>query len=401
MQDYFREKRLLEERGEIVESQEKILSKAVAEGRDLTKSEKKEVSTLEAEFQKYTALLEAEGYENDQLKGRVPVFSGSNGAGLALSGDKKLKVYASNESVMQPRGSDDLDLNNYLKGVVTKPGSDHERSVIQASLGSDGYTLPTSVTRELIDRLRARNPLIKAGARSIMLETSDTKMVRITSDPTAEWKEELSEQDFSDPSFDAVTFAPKTVRAIVQVGRELLQDSQNVGEALSAAFIGSLNQAILSASFTGSGPHTPEGLLTQIALEETYDEGGDPDWSHFVKANKKLHDVNVPSEGRAHVMAPSVWEDLALQVDSQNRFQNAPEFIADIPSYTSSGCPTGVAYAGAFDQVVYGYRLDIRLEQHQGLGVRKYASTWLAVARLDMQVLRPAASLCRIREYVS
>ena len=395
----FKRKGMIEERGEILTKQENILAKAVSQNRNLTASEEIEIRTLEAEYKRLSALIGDSGHDMQKLNGGMAFLDGGS---VSLSGERGIRLFGSKDKVFSlGEHANDINLANFLKAAIQKPGNDSERAAIQASLGSDGYTLPTHVAAELVDRLRAGNPLIQAGARTMLLEGSDVKMVRVVTDPSAEFLPELGEQDLSTPAFDSVSFAPKTVRAIVEVGRELLQDSENVGEALSTAFIGSLNNAILTASFTGSGPNQPAGLLSQISVEEAYNSGSDPDWSHFVKANRRLYTANVPFEGRAHVLSPDVWESLALQVDNQNRFQNSPQFIENIPAYTSSGCPEGVGYCGDFSQLVYGFRLNIMLEQHQGIGVRKYASTWLAVARLDMKVLRPAASLVRIREHVS
>ena len=90
-------------------------------------------------------------------------------------------------------------------------------------------------------------------------------------------------------------------------------------------------------------------------------------------------------------MNPGVWESLALDADLQQRFQEPPAFIRDIPNYVSSGVPAGQAYSGDFSNVVYGMRLNITIEQFPGAGVRKYANVWLAAMRIDMQVFRPNA----------
>ncbi len=392
---YFKEKELTEKRGEVLDRQDELLAQATEENRDLTPDEQKELNTLEKEYQKLTAQIDEER-DGSGLNGAIPYMGGSR-----MYGPQKLRVYNPGERMAadhrQGAGSD-IGLNDFLRAAVTKPATDHERNVVNRALGSDGYTLPVNVGTELIDRLRARNPLIQAGARSIMLDGAEsTKMVRIIGDPTAEFLEELAEQDLSDPNFDSVDFTPHTVRAVIEVSRELQQDSQNLGEALALSFTGAINDAILQASFTGSGSNEPTGLNSAITAEHEYANATDPDWSDFVKAGRLLHTANVPSEGRAHVMAPDVWEDLALSVDSQNRFQDAPSFIRDIANYTSSGVPEGIGYAGDFTTVVYGWRSDIRLEQFPAAGVRKYSSLWLCAARLDMKVFRPA-SLVRILE---
>jgi HK97 family phage major capsid protein len=236
-----------------------------------------------------------------------------------------------------------------------------------------------------------------AGARTVSIEGGDTKFIKINSDPNSVWHSELTEETPSDPSFGSVTMAPKTVLSMTEVSRELLQDSANVEEALSTAFVGSLNDAILSATFTGSGANTPTGLASTVTQTNEYSNGSSPDWTNFVGASKTLHDNNVPEDNRSFIHAPDTWEDLALITDNNGRYQDAPSFIRDVPNYTSSGVSAGEAYVGDFSNVVYGFRLNITMEQHPSALAKSYGSLWMAAARLDIATFRPSA-LVRIEE---
>ena len=385
---------MVEERGEILTKQENILAKAVSEKRNLTSSEETEIRTLESEFQKLSALIGDNAHGIQNFSGLAFLDNGNSVAlsgGRALDAEKKIRAYAPGEKISANFSADpDLNLGSFLKAVITKPVSDHEREAVQKALGSDGYSLPVHVAAELIDLMRAQNPIIQAGARTITIEGGEaTKFVKINSDMTAEWLPELQQQDFSDSTFGAVTMGSHTVRAICEIAREVQQDSSNLAEALTTSFTGALNQALLTASFTGNGIAQPLGLTSQVTQEEGYT--GDINWAAFVKAGKTLYDQNLPAEGRSHIMNPGVWESLALDADLQQRFQEPPAFIRDIPNYVSSGVPAGQAYSGDFSNVVYGMRLNITIEQFPGAGVRKYANVWLAAMRIDMQVFRPNA----------
>ncbi|WP_234571926.1 hypothetical protein [Rhodohalobacter sp. 614A] len=95
-------------------------------------------------------------------------------------------------------------------------------------------------------------------------------------------------------------------------------------------------------------------MATIIRQTEEYTNGGNPDWSHFVKASRTLHDNNVPEDARSFMYAPAVWETLALTEDDNGRYQDAPSFIRNITGFTPSGVAEGEAYAGDFSNVVYG-----------------------------------------------
>ncbi len=325
--------------------------------------------------------------------------------GKPLNESGSIRLYSPNQRISndfdKPQGTGrDVDLGSYLRAVVDKPRNSAEREIVQNSVTSGDYELPTHIAGELIDRLRAVNPLLRnkgAGARTVTLDGGDTKFIKINSDPNAIWHSELTSETPSDPSFGSVTMSPKTVLSMTEVGRELLQDSANVEEALASAFVGSLNDAILTATFTGSGANTPTGLATTVTQTDTYTNGGSPDWTNFVGASKTLHDQNVPNDNRSFIHAPDVWETLALTKDNNGRYQDAPSFIRDVPNFTSSGLTAGQAYAGDFSNVVYGFRLNITLEQFPAALAKSYGTLWVAAARLDIATFRPNA-LVRVEE---
>lgn len=330
-------------------------------------------------------------------------FNSGLTGGRALNEKGTIRLYAPHQRLVNdfstPRGND-VSLGAYLRAVVDKPRNAAEREIIQNSVTSDNYELPVHIAGELIDRLRAVNPLLReggAGSRTVTLEGGDTKFMRINSDPNAIWHAEMTEETPSDPVFEGVTMSPKTVLSMTEIGRETLQDSANVEEALTTAFVGSLNDTILTATFTGSGANTPEGLATVVTQTEEYANAGSPDQSNFVNASKTLHDNNVPDDNRSFIHAPDVWQTLALITDDNSRYQDAPSFIRDVPNFVSSGVTAGEAYTGDFSNVVYGFRLEINIEQYRAALAKSYGSLWVAAARLDIATFRPSA-LVRIEE---
>jgi HK97 family phage major capsid protein len=326
--------------------------------------------------------------------------NGNNGRALDSGGS--VKLYSPGESMAEDhKAPKDVDLGAYLRAVVDGPRNNVEREVLQNSISSDDYELPTWIASQLIDKLRAQNPLLKddgAGARTLQLQGGDTKFIKTTGDPDAVWHKELTEETPDDPSFEPVIMKPKTVLSLTEVSKETIQDAQNIEEALTASFIGSINNAILEATFTGSGANTPTGLASTVTQTETYKKGGSPDWSNFVNASKTLYDNNVPEANRSFVFAPNIWQALALTQDDNSRYQDAPSFIRNIPRFTSSGLNSGVAYVGDFSNVVYGIRLDITIERFGGgTAAKKYSNVFVTAMRLDIGCFRPSA-LVRVEE---
>jgi HK97 family phage major capsid protein len=404
--DFSNMKLAIETRDDMIRAIDEINQKS--NGRNQTDKEVRNLNALTNKVNLFSSRIEkAKQEEQKRAQNATPYGSDeptlSNGTlrgGKILDKEGKIRAFQPNEKITNSFGSNDVDLGAYLRAIVDKPQNDAERRMLQNSVTSGDYEMPTRIASELVDRLRASNPLLMengAGARTVTIEGGDTKFVKITGDMSATWHTEMAEETPDDPSFGSVTMSPKTVLAMTEIGRETLQDAANVEEALTSAFVGSLNDAILDATFTGSGSDTPTGLATTVTQTEEYSNGGSPDWSNFVNASKTLYDNNVPEDNRSFVQAPDVWQTLSLITDDNSRYQDAPSSIRDIPSFTSSGVSSGEAYVADFSNVVYGFRLEITLEQHPAAAAKSYGSLWVAAARLDIATFRPNA-LVRIEE---
>lgn len=365
-----------------------------------------ELSRAFTDFKKrHDERMDAEVERIDELQKKVqrPGYSDPDSnavkGGKSLDGDGSVKVYTPEQKVVAdaPKSEhSDIDLGNFLRAAVDKPRNGKERELLQEKgVGSDQYELPVWISSELIDRLRASNPLLSAGARTLTIEGGETKFIGINSDPNAVWHAELTEESLTDPAWNVVSMEPKTLMSLTQISRELLQDSVNVSQALTSAFVGSINDAILTATFGGATTNGPTGLSSLVTQTEEYANAGTPDWGTFVKASRTLHDNNVPGNGRSFIHSPDIWESMALISDDNGRYQDAPSFIRDVPNITSSGVPAGVAYAGDMSNVVYGYRMNFGLEKMNVMS--SYSSIWVATARLDIATFRPNA-LVRIEE---
>lgn len=323
------------------------------------------------------------------------------GSGQVLDDEGKIRLYEPNQSIARDHLADadsDVGLGDYLRAVVQGPKTPKERIVRENSVTSSGYELPVNISAELVDRLRAANPIISgAGGRTITIEGGETKFIKITSDMPTAWHAELVEESPGDPSFDSISMSPSSLLAMTLVSNELLQDSQNVEEALTTSFIGAINDAILTATFAGATPNGPTGLASTVSQIEEFPNGGAPDFSNFVNAHGTLYSNNLPEEGRSHLLSPSVWTTLNNLTATDDQPIRKPFGILDVPEFTTSGVPTGEAYVGDFSNVVYGFRFNITLQQFPAAAAKKYGTLWVAGVRLDIATFRPAA-LVRIQE---
>lgn len=122
-----------------------------------------------------------------------------------------------------------------------------------------GFSVPSYVLPQFIDKLRAKTQLINAGARTLMLDTKKTTIVRTDTDATAAWRSENGALVASDPVLSAVDFVPQDLHVLVKLSRELFADSVNIQSIIEKSIIGAMSVELDRAGMFGSGS-LPEPL---------------------------------------------------------------------------------------------------------------------------------------------
>lgn len=76
-----------------------------------------------------------------------------------------------------------------VRAMITGPQNDLERRALSEGTDSaGGFTVPTLLTLQFIDLLRKKSTALRTGIRTISLETEETVMAKLLTDPTAAWK---------------------------------------------------------------------------------------------------------------------------------------------------------------------------------------------------------------------
>lgn len=135
----------------------------------------------------------------------------------------------------------------------------------------------------------------------------------MASDPVAAWRAENAAVTETAPTFDAVTFQPKSLACLVKVSLELLQDSVNVEEALTNALVRSLAVTLDQACLFGDGTgNAPVGLFstTGISTVSMGTNGASADYDAFVDALYELEQANA-GPAAAAIVNPRTPQDPA------------------------------------------------------------------------------------------
>ncbi|EJB0234187.1 phage major capsid protein [Vibrio vulnificus] len=397
-----------------------MFSRAEGEGRDLTEQEAQagqEIATLMA-------------YAADHIRELRGEYAGSgahkptpNNSSFSDEDDNAFRIFNRDESIMEgiplaQRSKEKSDSKGVSIGSLVRAmalGRNHKSVSEQAALtigaatdSLGGVTVPTYVTRQYIDMLRAKNRAIQAGATTAMIE-GKTVIAKVVKDPTAGWRAENEAVTKSDISFEKAELNPKSLAVIVVVSRELLEDSVNIDQVLSNSLAECMASALDTAVFYGAGgDKEPQGIsnVTGI-LEITMGENGAPvaNYSPLIKSLAKLAENNA-NDATAAIMNPRTYFEFADLCDTTGQPLRKPEALTNlnllhtnkVPTNETQGTATDATsiITGNFTDVIIGMRTDFRLELLRELYAENYQYGFLASLRADVAVANPE-SFCVVK----
>lgn len=357
------------------------------------------VETCGSMVHRMNALLDCEAM-NTMAGGRAAPQRNGNDALVLAPTDRFASLGGRSASPMGRFGFGD-----FIKALVvpsSDPGIRAELSENTDSTG--GATVPTHLLYQLIDAMRAQTVVVRAGARTVPLETLKTSMARVASDPTANWRLENSPINVSDPTFEKVEFVAKSLAVLVKVPRELMEDAVNLNEALMGSFAGAMAVEVDRVALFGSGTNPePRGLFTTTgvsSVEMAANGAALANWGKVLDTLLELQNANAP-DPTAMVMAPRTWRTIAGFVDTTNQPLRAPEAIAPIPRMTTKNVPVNQVQGSAsnascivigdFSQLMLGVRTALRVEVLRERYAENHQLAFVAHLRMDVQVAKPKA----------
>jgi len=278
------------------------------------------------------------------------------------------------------------------------------RALSEGTNAAGGFTVNPELSAQIIDRMRAKSRVVQAGAVTVPLTTLETKIARISGDPTAAWHTENAQETDSDITFEQVTFTARTLMAIVRSSRELLEDSVNAEEAvmlaISAAMANELDRVALYG--TGVAPQ-PSGLATFSGVNSVLVSTTLSNYDPIVDGVQKIleSNANFPTAG---ILNPRTLTTFAKLKDTTNQPLFKPPLIENLPllettrvSADEGGSPAGTSiWLGDWPEMMIGVRSELRVEMLRERFADFHQFGFVAHLRADIQ-LRHAASFCRVQ----
>ncbi|MFD1941309.1 phage major capsid protein [Paradevosia shaoguanensis] len=259
----------------------------------------------------------------------------------------------------------------YLRAMVTGAKNDLEkRALAEGTDSAGGYTVPEILSARMIDRLRRRAVVFRAGAQTVPLNSDVSYVAKVATDPVPAWRVENAAVQESDPTFGRVTFTARSLAVLVKVSRELIEDSLNIETALPDVMATALALELDRVSLLGTGTAPePRGVANFAGLTANGYAGGVlGSYSPLIKARTALRTAN--SDVTAYVMSPRDEGHLAELTATDDQPLIVPPSIAQTPFLTTSAMPTNLGtdtdesfiLAGDWARLMVGLRSEIRIE---------------------------------------
>ena len=423
---------LLARRADHLDAADKMTREAMDAGRDLTAAQKKELN----EHMDAIKEIDATIAHADKLSGidpnkrnpgnmfGLPDASQVNGNGwVDPRSGRPVAVLAPEQrmaDLVDPMayGEGPLSMGKTVKGVATGNWKGAEREFRAMSEGSGGagqFLVALPLSAQVIDKVRNRSVMLKAGALTIPMDAQTLSIARIAGDVSPAWHTEAAAITASDMTFEQVKFTAQTLVAICQCSVEVFEDASNLDQIVSDAIAKVLAIELDRACLRGSGT-LPEikGIRNQSNVTvdsttfttngsaiSTTTPTGAVAWDWLSKQVSGLWGVN--ENPNAAIYSARTAGELDLLRASTGEVLPPPGSVSklqllytnSIPNNLNSDCSE--AYVGDFSQAVIGMRRELMLEVSRTatVGSTSMFSTMQvairAYLRADFQLARPGA----------
>ena len=259
-------KQILEQRATAWEQAKSLLDTAEAEGRALTAEEQGQFDTINDDLTR----LDAQRQSIEEAEQR------------AKDADAAMRTLGVNTP--QRDAAEQDSLRAFLRGETRHYDTNDElgpisarefRDLTKGSATAGGNTVPTSFRNQLLEHMIEVSGVLSAGATVLNTNSGENIEVPVTtSHSTAALTTEGSAISESDPAFAKRTLGAYKYGVIVQVSRELIDDTGVDLTGYLARQAGrACGNALGAHLVTGTGSSQPAGVVTGASVGVTGDTG--------------------------------------------------------------------------------------------------------------------------------
>jgi len=312
-----------------------------------------------------------------------------------------------------------LSFDRYIRGLISGDWRGKElekRAMSESDPVSGGYLVPSVLSSQIIDRVRAASALGQCGITTIPITEGDSlRFAKITSDPVASWRGEGAVVPTTTALTGEIELRPKVLACILPVSFELMSDcnDQNIFSRLLAE---ALRVELDRAGIHGSGIGAePLGICNVSGLNEVSMGDNGAQWpepaaatscyAKIMEAIRESMEANVPPT--CALLSPRTMIDLETLADMNSQPVNPPKLWGDLRKVVStqvsntmtqgnSSAASAIIFGG-FQDVYLGVKNSLELvisktsSTSGGLGFERMQALILAYLRCDYVVARPSS----------
>lgn len=247
----------------------------------------------------------------------------------------------------------------------------------ESSGSAGGYLVPSPLSAELIDRLRAASTILRAGTLTVPFDSQTLSMARVLTDPViVSHAENAADLEQNGPTLELIFLHARSLGCVVRASRELVEDSTAGGglnEVLTSLFAKAMaseidRQCLLS---NGSGGTSITGLLNIAGVSKTAFNASVTDYTPILNGVSALLNANNAFPTAAIMSVRSYMQFAGLQNTLHDALRK-PSILDALPFLPTSKIPTNdlvaaatngsVVYSGDFSQAMLGVRTDLIVE---------------------------------------
>ncbi len=360
---------LREDRAQLLDDARALLDKSAPSATDVTTARRKA-----EEARKLSLEIDRAEIHNDGLRDEYAAKMGGgigNGSGPMFRREDGSYVHGARhtESYRTALGlpESSASLGKLIWGAVTSDwkGASEERDMYAQSLNaSGGFLLTPSMSAKIIDAARAQSVMSQAGCVTLPLESEETKVAVVASDPTSYWTPEGQLITESEGTFNSITLRARALACYCECSIELIRNAPNAQQAIENTIIKSLALGLDEAILNGTGEgEKPQGLLYSPNVTESA-VGGAFSYDKLIDAMAVAWAAN--SEPNTLITEESLRKYVAKLKDGEGLpLQLPPEAVGLrklMSTQLASADSNGTCYVGNFENCLIGIRSGIEVE---------------------------------------
>lgn len=298
-------------------------------------------------------------------------------------------------------------------GVSGTPVEQRVFTTAAPSAGPGSNLIQTTVSPNLIDRLRERVLVRRMGATVLSGLVGNLNIPRLKASATAAWVAENAAISASDPQTDHVGFTPKHCGGIVEASRNMIQQpSLDVARMVENDLAQLLAVALDQVAIMGGGSNQPSGLLASgsgIGSVALGTNGAAPTWDAVLDLIAAVDTSNALAGSLGFATNAKVVKTLRTTLKTtgdtaSNFIQTDPNALAgytlgstqNVPSNLTKGTTTGTCSAlifGDWSQLFIGFwsELDILVNPYESTAYSKGNVQVRAMMTADVALRQPLA----------